>query len=81
MQLRTRKLRVNGRLWRPVYGSTRTVPVPLEINPTSPTVRGRNRFYRAYFRKNTGWFHALEVTSPPVVLIGDGRPRLNLEGV
>ncbi|KAJ7920941.1 ras guanine nucleotide exchange factor domain-containing protein [Mycena leptocephala] len=35
-RLRTRKLRVNGRLRRPVYGSTRTVPVPLEINPTSP---------------------------------------------
>jgi hypothetical protein len=41
------------------HSSTRTVDVPLEINPTSPTVPGYNRFYGAYVGKNTGGFHAL----------------------
>ncbi|KAJ6573107.1 hypothetical protein DFH09DRAFT_1079263 [Mycena vulgaris] len=55
---RTRILRVNGRLRGPVYGLTRTVTVSLEVEPTSPTVRGRTRFYVPYFRKNTGRFDA-----------------------
>ncbi|KAJ7928339.1 hypothetical protein B0H13DRAFT_2311619 [Mycena leptocephala] len=36
-ETQTRILRVNGRLRRPVYGLTRTVTVPLDINPISPT--------------------------------------------
>ena len=55
----TRILRVNGRLRGPVYGFTRTVAVPLEVEPISPTVRGRNRFYGPSFRNFTGRLYAL----------------------
>ncbi|KAJ7838804.1 hypothetical protein B0H14DRAFT_2588417 [Mycena olivaceomarginata] len=58
-----RLLRVNGRLRGPVNGFTRTVTVPLEVEPISLTVRGRNRFYGPSFRNFTGRFDALGVTS------------------
>ena len=54
----TRK-RVNGRLRGPVYGLTRAVAVPLHAGPIWLTVRGRNRIYGTYFRKNTGRLDAL----------------------
>ena len=64
---RARLLRVNGRLRGPVNGFTRTVTVPLEVEPTSPTVRGRNRFYGPSFRNFTGRLYALEWTSENVL--------------
>jgi hypothetical protein len=51
--------RVNGRLRGPVYDLTRTVAVPSQVEPTSLTVRGRNRIYGLYFRENTGRVDAL----------------------